>query len=45
VSDDEETVKEKLCEQAESRDCRTVSFTVRVQLEIALLQHVCVLSL
>lgn len=40
VSDDEETVKEKLCEYAESRDCRTVSFAVRVQLEFALSQHV-----
>lgn len=45
MSDDEETVKEKLCEHAESGDCHTVSFTVRVQLEFALVQHVDVLNL
>ena len=44
MSDDEETVKEKLCERAETRDCRTVSFTVRVQLEFSLSQHVDVLN-
>lgn len=45
MSDDEETMKEKLCEHAESRDCRAVSFTARVQLEFALLQHVDILNL
>lgn len=45
MSGDKETVKEKLCEHGESGDCCTVSFTVRVQLEFALLQHVHVLNL
>jgi len=45
MSDDEEAVKEKLCEQAGSRVCWTVSFTVRVQLGFALLLHVDVLNL